>query len=46
METGIISMPINEIELKDMPLSTRLSVIDDGIRKNILHVFQKCKLHR
>lgn len=36
METGIISMPINEIELKDMPLSTRLSVIDDGIRKKYL----------
>ncbi|MGE9976903.1 helicase HerA domain-containing protein [Coprococcus catus] len=36
METGIISMPINEIDLKDMPLSTRLSVIDDGIRKKYL----------
>ena len=29
-------MPINEIDLKDMPLSTRLSVIDDGIRKKYL----------
>lgn len=36
METSLVSMPLNEIELKDMPLSTRLNVIDDGIRKKYL----------
>ena len=36
MGTTIVNMASNEIELKDMPLSTRLSVIDDGIRKKYL----------
>ena len=36
METRIVNIPSNEIELKERPLSTRLSVIDDGIRKKYL----------
>lgn len=36
METRIDNILSNEIELKDLPLSTRLSVIDDGIRKKYL----------
>lgn len=36
METRIDNILSNEIELKDFPLSTRLSVIDDGIRKKYL----------